>query len=88
MRRFRSRRDSASMVLLSAVVLLFAVVGPIGFMAVFAGMPEPAVDRMSKIGQAYGGISVLLSGGATIGVVIALVMQARQLQLSQAQAPE
>ncbi|MDP9797548.1 hypothetical protein J2S43_006060 [Catenuloplanes nepalensis] len=70
--------------LLSGLALLF-LLAPIGFMLAFSGMPGTAVDRMSQIGQAYGGLSALLSGGATFGVVIALVMQTRQIRMSQAQ---
>ncbi|MFI5842803.1 DUF6082 family protein [Catenuloplanes sp. NPDC051500] len=72
-------------VVLSGLAVLLSVSTPIALMGIYSAMSGAAVDRMSQIGQAYGGLSALLSGGATLGVVIALLMQTRQIRMSQAQ---
>ncbi|MBT8225197.1 MAG: hypothetical protein KJO75_06830 [Dactylosporangium sp.] len=48
-------------------------------------LSEPLVGRMSDIGQSYGGLSAILSAGAMIGVIAALLMQIRQIRIGQAQ---
>jgi hypothetical protein len=42
--------------------------------------------RLSEIGQAYDAASALLAGVAVVGVAISLLMQLRQIRISQVQA--
>jgi hypothetical protein len=42
-------------------------------------------DRLSKVGEAYGAPSAILSGLAVVGVAISLIVQTRQLRAAQIQ---
>lgn len=65
-------------VLLTLVGLALALVSPMGLRA-FGGANEEW-ERLSLIGQTYGAISALIAVLALLGVVAALVYQARELR--------
>lgn len=81
---FRSR---ATTIALAA----FAIVCSMGLVVV-SPLALPALDgngedwqKISNIAQAYGAVSALLSGMAVIGVIVSLILQAREAKASRVQ---
>lgn len=89
--RVRPRREAVQTVLvrvavvvLAIAVLLLLVVSPLGLLA-GSRLSDDDWSRISNLGQAYGAVSAVISGIATIGVAYSLVVQARQYKLEQNQ---
>lgn len=82
----RIRPRATAIVLLASVggALVFGA-SPILLTAANSWVSDVDLDRMSAIGEAYGGVSALLAGGAVAGVAAALLVQIRQFKTSQAQ---
>jgi hypothetical protein len=85
---YRSRR----LPLNGLVGLVLLAIAPVSFLtapALLLRINEPItnteLERLSNAGQAYGGLSALLSGVATVAVAAALLLQVRQIRMSQAQ---
>lgn len=72
--------------LLGACGTLLFIASPILLAKVNAPLPDRDLNRLSEIGQAYGGVSAVFSGIAVFGVVAALRAQNRQIRISQAQS--
>jgi hypothetical protein len=91
--RRRQRSPGLTRRLLTIAMLLSAgamsmglfLISPVALMELNGGLSDGEATRMSNIGQAYGGISAFLSGGAAAGVAAALFYQSRQIKTSQAQ---
>jgi hypothetical protein len=80
-------RPRATAIVLHASVggaLVFGA-SPILLTAANSWVSDVDLDRMSAIGEAYGGVSALLAGGAVAGVAAALLVQIRQFKTGQAQ---
>jgi hypothetical protein len=69
----------------TALLLLGFITSPLLLVLIDHGV---SVDwsRLSEIGQAYDAASALLSGFAVVGVAVSLLMQVRQMRISQVQA--
>ncbi|MEV3857630.1 DUF6082 family protein [Streptomyces sp. NPDC050095] len=81
---FRSRT-------MTLVLAVFAIVCSMG-LVVISPLALPALDgrgedwqKISNIAQAYGAVSALLSGLAVIGVIVSLILQAREGKASRVQ---
>jgi hypothetical protein len=80
----RTRRGSAR----NAILLLFAAVAVVSTVASPIAMQWLAgrsVDwaRLSNVGQAYGGVSAVLSALAFCGIAVSLAFQWQQVRISQ-----
>ncbi len=78
--------------LIGSVLAASLAIGSVSFLAAPAlilwineSLTDDELARMSNAGQAYGGLSALLSGFATFAVAGALLLQIRQIRMSQAQ---
>jgi hypothetical protein len=85
---YRGRRR----LLIGLVGIALLAIAPVSFLtapALLLWINEPIanneLERLSNAGQAYGGLSALLSGVATVAVAAALLLQVRQIRMSQAQ---
>ena len=71
-----------SLILFALVaVLALVVLSPIGMQWVAGGQTD--WSQLSNIGQAYGGISAILSTLAILGVAVSLILQNRQVRAEQ-----
>lgn len=68
----------------AAVLAAFFLGAPTVLMRARGSASDAELVRMSNVGQAYGGLSALLSGIATGGVAAALLLQVRQIRLTRA----
>jgi hypothetical protein len=83
--RARQARTTAIVLTIAGASVLLFLVSPLVLARATVGLSHVDVVRISDVGQAYGGISALLSGVAAAGVAAALVVQIRQFKTSQAQ---
>lgn len=66
----------AGLIFVTAIIL-----SPILMQGVLARNPDLA--QLSSIGQAYGGVSAVLSGLAFLGIAISLILQRKEMRVSQ-----
>jgi hypothetical protein len=83
--RSRTRWGAAAAIASLAVVWAGFLLAPILLLWINESVSDSDLARMSNAGQAYGGFSALLSAVATIAVAAALLLQVRQIRISQAQ---
>ena len=84
----RRRRGTLRLIVLPITVTVGALIvmfGPI-ILTGFARLVSVDWQTLGSIGEAYGGISALLSGAALIGVAISIGQQSRQVRLARVQA--
>ncbi|GAA4468931.1 hypothetical protein GCM10023170_083580 [Phytohabitans houttuyneae] len=83
----RRRAIRLSLIFLAAAVGAALVLGsPVLLLAAHRGLSIDDLTKMGLLGEAYGGISALVSAAAIAGVVATLSVQIRQVKISQAQA--
>jgi hypothetical protein len=78
-------RTAAAVAASLAAVSAGFLVAPILLLRINEPVSDSDLSRMSDAGQAYGGLSALLSAVATIAVATALLMQIQQIRISRAQ---
>lgn len=82
------RRRCIALALGTTAVVAAGAVAFVASPAILARMnrqlSDSELNRLGQIGEAYGGISALLSGLAVIGLLGALLLQIRQIKTSQA----
>ncbi|MGI5215239.1 DUF6082 family protein [Plantactinospora sp. CA-290183] len=76
---------SAAVVTTTVIGMALLLGSPVVLLSLYADLSDARLGRMSDLGQAYGALSALLSGAATIGIAAALLLQVRQVKISQAQ---
>jgi hypothetical protein len=75
----------ATLVLVVVVAVVSFLAAPVLLLRINESRSDSDLARMSNAGQAYGGLSALLSGSAAVSVAVALALQIRQIRMSQAQ---